>query len=695
METRILSFLLRCHLAVLLFLLAWAASAQPFVIQPVTGNRCAAVAGNTIRVATEDNVLLRSCTATSGSLILTGFANTTGLLVGMRINGAGIPTAPVPTIVSLTATTVTLTAAATATSTGNRNFFAPAIDPLWVPGPGLTVNASGTGPGLNQYWADVASGGPLDASGFCPSRIAFQWRVAAPTCTTNSPYLGATQVATTVFKSFTTSQLNQRSNSESLGNFQIFSESPPCVGSAQLITMAVKPYHICNPDFTQSQNVGDVERDNVLWNLPGTGWTEVYRSADQTSITLSSPSSITTGTFNFSARLGRCNTTVNPIHAVRTFNVQPSNSFLTISSNTAAFTSLVPGSLDGNGQSVPGSACLAGNSTASFDITMNPAQVTGSAGYQWTFPEGYTCAGTCNTQTITLTAASGTAASSGTVSCLINNGQCGRTIAFFTINRNLVSGVNTITSTRTRPNPVLPSPGDVATWPTACYYPDLNYAFNLGAAPLNNTYTWTPTSTPNPFWTNISGQGTVAFSANANVTNPNASPPSAMNIAVTGVGPALQGGQPICTLTVTNNGTLASQHVTHGLTILQNGISYGVSQTDNGATNWMGTGNFTCNGQALGANHFYYEWGYIGTYTPQGGSGLVNTTSNIVQANNAAAFTINPSQSGANSMSQNPGVFSVGTVMYCRIRKNTSTPQCTGADAARNCFYTVATHTFQ
>jgi hypothetical protein len=663
---------------------------QPFTFTPA-GTRCAAVGGATIRVSTENNVLARTCTTTQFSPTLENFgtAGTTGIVVGMRVVGPNIPTnTPFCTVLAVTATTVTLSRNATLSASSALSFFRPIV-PVWSVDPGLTVVTTGTGPGANQYWADVQSVGQLAAGAFCPGNVYFGWQTIAAGCT--SLVSVNTRIATPVYKAFTAANLNARSNADGQGDFQIFTETPPCVGSNQLVNLSVRPYHMCGFNPAQQQGLLGIAPDNIDWTIDG--WTQVYRSVDGASLTARTPASIGSGTYNHTVSLGQCNrpplAPSRVVHAVRTFNVTPSNGYITLSGT--GFTQVTPGSLNANGESVAGSACLPSISTPTFTLTMEPAQTTGSEGYQWTIPEGFTCAGNCNTQTISVTALGNAAAGSGTLSCMVNNGQCGRSIAFFNINRNL-SGNVTIATTRTRPNPPLPPAGDVNTWPDNCYFPDLNYAFLLNNAPIGNTYTWGSVAAPNPFWTNISGQGTVNFSATPGVpgtTRPQA--PPAFNISVVGAGPNFLNGQANCPTTVSNPGFMATDHVSNALSIRRSGITFDIIQTNNNQTNWMNTANFACNGQTLGSGNFYYEWGYVGTFTPNNSTqALTNTAGSIIPANNAAAFT-QTSASAINGIEQNPGTFGPNTTVYCRIRKRNTGAQCTGTDAARNCFYVLLT----
>jgi hypothetical protein len=79
---------------------------------------------------------------TNGSAILTGFANTDEIAVGMLVQGVGIPFVTPTKVLSKTATTVTLTANATVTGTDSYSFY----DGLTIDGTNFWAT-SGTGAG--------------------------------------------------------------------------------------------------------------------------------------------------------------------------------------------------------------------------------------------------------------------------------------------------------------------------------------------------------------------------------------------------------------------------------------------------------------------------------------------------------------------------------------------------------------------
>jgi hypothetical protein len=515
---------------------------------------------------------------------------------------------------------------------------------------------------------------------FCPGTVTFRWKGSAPECEVE--YLFQNQVSCEVYKQFTSKQVEAWSTANLGVPFEIYTESPPCVDPNQRVNLSVRPVHFCGPANALATSPTNYVVDQVEWSSSHWG-SPFFVSTDQSSATFTSAS--TSETQIVTATLGRCNIEStgpdNPYKptSAKVFNLAPEPARITTPGG------YFPYKADGT-VGVAGEACLPASMGGTFTLTAMPAQLTGSDGYIWTIPQGFTCAGACNTQTITVTAQTNSAAASGQFICRIDNGQCGRAIAFFNVVRSLSDNTITISKSRTATEPFTPSPADGA-GPSYCYYRDLHYIFTKANAPQNNTYTWSPT-TGSPRWTEVEGQGTSIFAADPPQT-PTAGTPPGQPLELHVQGPPFGTGLAACTSTVSLNGFVATDHTVSGIRILQTGNTFDVV-TDNSALDpqWYNGVNFPCS-QTLTVNDFYYEWGYIGTYTVGGQSYSNPSESAIVLAHNDLAFGSQLKRGfGLNDMTLTGGTFSPGSQVYCRIRKR-NTQAC--SEQERNCFYAFLT----
>lgn len=551
--------------------------------------------------------------------------------------------------------------------------------PDWLLSPGLMKVDEGTGPGTFQYWVEVKSKGTDDPEPFCPGTVTFRWKGSNPECEVE--YLAQNQISCQVFKRFTGKQLENWSTANLNVPFEIYTETPPCVDPDQKVNLSIRPLHFCQPPNSTATNPYNYVEDQIAWN--STHWGIPYFvSTDQTSATFNS--AVADETQIVTATLGRCNIEStgdpNPYKpsATKVFNLAPEPARITTPNG------FFPYKMDGT-VGVPGEACLPANTGGSFTLTVLPAQLTSTDGYIWTIPQGFTCAGGCNTQTVTVTALTNSGAASGQFICRIDNGQCGRAVAFFNVIRSLGDNTISITKSRTEGEPFTPSPADGA-GPSYCYYRDLHYIFTKTNAPQNNTYTWSPTA-GTPHWTEVSGQGTAIFAADPPQTPTSGTPPGQpLELLVTG--PPFGAGLASCTSSVSLSGYVATDHTGTGLKILKSGNSFDVV-TDNTteSTQWYNSSNFTCS-QTLGASNFYYEWGFIGSYTENGTTYHNPSESEIFLSHNDAAFASSPRGFGINGITKDQGTFSSGSLIYCRIRKR-NTQAC--SEAERNCFYAFLT----
>jgi hypothetical protein len=362
--------------------------------------------------------------------------------------------------------------------------------------------------------------------------------------------------------------------------------------------------------------------------------------------------------------LGRCNTSPQ---VSRAFNQTPAPSWIGVL-GTHPF-STVSGT-----NANPGYGCLPGNLDVSFSLQVSPDQQTGSQGYNWVIPQGFTCAPPCTTRAVGITPNAGAQAASGQILCRVDNGQCGRSIAAFNIVRLPTTTTLSRTGARTVKEPVPTS----ASWPLNCYYPDIRYRFTWPDAPINNTYTWT---TAQWSWTNSQGQGTPEFSGIPAMEAPGTAP-LAQTLTVTSTGPNL--GVPAlaaCTSTVSISGYKATDFTTTGLKIKRSSTSLDIVTNDaNESSSWYNSLSPSCSAFLVG-NDYYFEWGYIGTY-----NGNTNPEDDPSTAFNASAFGGPVQGQGLNQTGLvNPSLFSTGSKIYCRIRRKSSTPSCT--DASLHCFY--------
>ena len=534
-----------------------------------------------------------------------------------------------------------------------------AVGADWIVGPGLIKVAQGEGPGTNQYWVDVQSTEADGNQPFCPASVTFRWRVVAENCTTE--YLAPNQVSTTVFKTFTDLDLDERSQFLGYGPYQIYTETPPCISSGDEVVLSVRPLHFCVGDPSDIAGVGDLPADDIEWITNDLN--PVYQSEDNTSRTYSVTEQKVT--YTISVRMGRCNTSPQ---VSRAFNQTPAPSWIGVSG--AHQFSTVSGA-----NANPGYGCLGGAVDGAFSLQVSPDQQTGSQGYNWVIPQGFTCAPPCTTRLVTITPNAGAQAASGQILCRVDNGQCGRSIASFNIVRPPTTTTLNRTGARTVKEPV---PTAAASWPSNCYYPDIRYRFTWPDAPINNTYTWT---TAQWSWTNSQGQGTPEFSGIPAMEAPGTAP-LAQTLTATSTGPNL--GVPAlatCTSTVSISGYKATDFTTTGLRIRISGSTLDIV-TEDGTNNpnWFNSLNPSCT-TSLSINDYYYEWGYIGTY-----NGNTNPEDDPSTAFNASAFGGPVQGQGLNQTGLvNPSLFSTGSKIYCRIRRKSSTPSCT--DASLNCFY--------
>jgi len=569
------------------------------------------------------------------------------------------------------------------------NSLVAALGPDWQLGNGLVEVGRGTF-GTNQYWIDVRGNNAGTPGAFCPASVAFIWRVVSPTCTVGNPYLGSTRVSTIVYKQFTAADLNVVSNADGLGNFQIFTESPPCVKTGEYVNVSIKPYHLCAPDPLLSQNATQIQPDETVWTNDA-GWPQVYTSADGTSATFLV---VGNATNVIRCRMGRCNATAQ---VLAPFNVEPAAMLITAAGPAITSGTYVVGAAGG----APSRACILQNATGTFTLTAT-AQAAGTT-YNWQVPVGFT--GSSITNTIVLTPLAGTAGASNTIKVSVGSpASCGLQEASILINRTLstTTANNPITNpsvTRTPAN-LAPAPANLS---TSCIYRDLTYDFSLSNAPQNNTYIWTPNTGTNFYApTGTSGNGTANYQATITHAAFFGAPP-AFNLTATANGPAAPTAPTqFCTSTSVLTRWMATQltganaGATNSLRINGTGNTYDI--TNNNATpssNWMGSTFYTCTGQTLGAANFLYEWGFIGTFTPSStGVPITNESTPLASAaNNAALFTTTAYTTGANAITRVLGTFSNspgGTVpkIYCRIRK-TNANACT--NAANNCFYVELT----
>jgi hypothetical protein len=456
----------------------------------------------------------------------------------------------------------------------------------------------------NTYSVQVRS----IADNFCRGQLTVAWIDSGVECDTIVPV--GNQRSILISKIFTQAQINASPKLPAALNqdIRVIGNTPNCVSANGLYTFSIFPINQCPND---GLGIDDITWTSTFTGNAQPGWqqfTEVYRSSDNSSITVRMPpaANMPNG-FNISAKLGVCNTAVN----TKNITVQraPSPGFITITGpGRNQFTNIT----DNNGIN-PARACLPANANNSFTLTCNPNEGPGIT-YQWDVPPGYNHTA-LNSRTITVTPTP--QAQSGLFICNINpNSACGKVQAVMNITRSLHADVNQITVTPAINN--------------NCVFPGTNYTFTITNAPIGNTYLWEPTSGTSPFWNIIAGQGTASITATPIIPINNTE--TTINLQVQAI---QRGTDPAtaCGGNINRTFNLANSPV--ALKILQTGSQFNVVRESDDSPNWAA--DFGCT-----VANIIYTWRFVGSYQSQAPPITPPCTTAVVQCTTGTGCGNNP-----------------------------------------------------
>ena len=544
-------------------------------------------------------------------------------------------------------------------------------DPDWVLGSHLAEVSRGAttvSDGI-EYWIRVRS----TAGSFCPGRVTFRWRKPLEDC--GEEFLLGNQISKFVHKSFNKAALDARAALDGNSSFRIWTNTPACAVAGDDVALAISGYHQCfaNPNIPTTDANGF---DGVNWSIPSS-WSEVYRSQDQTGIVVRPPGNYN-GTANIGVRLGQCNVSVNPAHANVTFTPRsPAMAIAVVPGQEGGLFNINNGTIDPNDATIgtTGSACLSSRSAVAFRLrVVTQGNFTSGAQVQWEAPLGYTISvippGSNNgVAEAVITPATGSATSSGDIIVYNTAGQCGRTLARFTINRTLdaTGNHNSIAVLQTDGFGFPAVTPNATTHPNQCFYPDINYEFRLSNLPARTPIAW-GLPTGDPSWINVQGQGSAILKANTSLAPVSGTPP-ALPLSVGTTTVPCTSSIEISRLKATSLGFDMSDSP-QPLNIVRDELDVSIRNAVNSVV-WF----YDCGQTNLSAADFHYIWSFEGTFTPLAGP-TCSTNCNV--------FTSTAVGTGLNNMTLLPGTYN-GT-LHCRIRKTSSVTAC---DGSNRCFYVL------
>lgn len=278
-----------------------------------------------------------------------------------------------------------------------------------------------------------------------------------------------------VFKTFSASDLDNRTSVLEPGQATFYIAGPGCVSAGERIAYAVRDY-VTNPP-------GDgIGQDLYYWTYNSVGGGGVFQTlipasgtinpTGNSSLIVKAPTPMPTQ-IQVVVRLGQSN---SGTHAARFINRKPLEPW----GLQAIITGISRGVADQGGTVQVGGICLSLNPTNStsgtITIKISDARYESGQTYRFTAPSGFSPSVVEGAQQSALFTINNASPGAGTFTASAVSTTCGTTSAFYNVNRILNDTVNSVTISPAVTN--------------NCLTPGSDYVFTLQNAPTGHAYTW-------------------------------------------------------------------------------------------------------------------------------------------------------------------------------------------------------------